>query len=112
MEFVRQEAGLRLEVRDSGVRRFPARVPGKALALPDDRGAAALDRLRDVAPAVGVCAGPGEERGTRRHAPAVGRQAFDRRPLARQQRNNIFNYVFSFASSPSPGNSIGERGAS
>jgi hypothetical protein len=32
--------------------------------------------------------------------------------LARKQRKNIFNYVFSFASSPSPGNSMGASGAS
>ena len=112
MEFMREKSGLCLQAADPGVGRFPAAVPGKALALPDDRGAAALDRLRDEAPAVGACARPGEEGGTRRRAPAVGRQAFDRRPLARQQREDIFNYVFSFASSPSPGISIGESGAS
>jgi hypothetical protein len=37
---------------------------------------------------------------------------FDHRPLAREQRENVVNYVFSFTSSPSPGNSIGESGAS
>ena len=88
------------------------RVPGEALAFPEDRGAAALDRLRDVAPAVGGGARPGEECRAGRGAPAVGGQAVDHRPLAREQREHVVNQVFSFASSPSPGSSIGASGAS
>ena len=114
VEIVREEAGARLEILDGGVGdapcSFKCAVPGKALALPDDRRAAALDRLRDVAPAVGRLARPGEKSRAWRGPPAVGGQAFDCDPL--EQRENVVNQVFSLASSPSPGISIGDSGAS
>jgi len=107
-----EEARLRLEVLETCVRHRPAAVPREALGFPDDRGASALDRLRNVTPAIGGPARPGEESRARSGAPAVGREAFDYCTLARKLRENVVNYVFSFASSPSPGSSIGERGAS
>ena len=116
VELVREEAGLRLEIAHPCVGNFPAAVPGKAFALPKHRRAAPLDSLGDMAPAVGRPARPGEKSRSRRRAPAVGRQALDRRPrtreLRRKPREDIVTQVLSFASSASPGISSGESGAS
>ena len=112
VELVREEARLRFEVFHRRVRHAPAAVPGKAFAFPHHRRAAELDRLGDVAPAIRGPARPGEERRPDRGAPAVGGETFDHCTLAREQRENVVNYVFSFASSPSPGSSIGASGAS
>ena len=110
VELVREKSCLRPEVLEARVGHLPAAVPGETVALPDDRRAATLDRLRDVTPAIGSLAGPGEERCTGRGPPAVGGQAFDRGPL--EQCENAVNQVFSLASSPSPGISMGDSGAS
>ena len=65
---------------------------------------------RDVATAVGGLTRPGEKGRAGRGPPAVGGQAFDRGPL--EQSDNVVNQVLSFASSASPGISIGDSGAS
>jgi hypothetical protein len=110
VKLVCEEACLRLEVLQWSVWQLPAAVPGKAFAFPYDRGAAALDRLRNMAPAVGGGARPCEEGRAGRGAPAVGGQAFDCGPL--EQRENVVNQVFSFTSSSPPGSSTGASGAS
>jgi hypothetical protein len=116
VEFVREHARLRLEPLHARVRHAPCplkcAVPGEALAFPEDRRAAALDRLRDVTPAVARRARPGKKRCAGGGVAAVCGQAVDRRPLARELREYGLNQVFSFASSPSPGISIGVSGAS
>ena len=116
VEFMREQTGLRLEALHARVRHAPCPfncgVPGKAFPLPKDRRAAALDRLRDVAPAVARGAGPGEKSRAGGGAAAVGGQAIDRRPLACELRERGLNQVLSFASSPSPGISIGVSAAS
>src|SRR5271170_4054721 len=76
VKVVREETGLRLETLDAGIRQppcpFKCALPGKARAFPDHRRATALDRLRDVAPAVSGCARPGKKSRARRGPPAVG----------------------------------------
>jgi hypothetical protein len=65
-----------------------------------------------MAPAIARSTGPGEKRRAGGGAAAVGGQALDRRPLACELRERGLNQVLSFASSPSPGISIGVSGAS
>lgn len=69
-----------------------------------------------MAPAIARSAGPGEKRRAGGGAAAVGGQAVDRGPpqfdLRRELRERGLNQVLSFASSPSPGISIGVSGAS